>query len=186
MSEHSVIIETLPGSTECWNQEALPEECYDSKQQLQNFVFVEKTVKPRISRNLAYYKQLEMIFEEKINKPKITETDSEGEKCSFTLIKKLDNLCCWLGSILPCLGSQTFPALELHMAELVTVITLHILLCRVIQGLSRRLMLGRLRRLMVADVRLKGSCNKCLLWGGCRSTAAKLLFPTILLQKFGA
>ena len=72
MSEHSVITETLPGSTECWNQEALPEECYDSKQQLQNFVFVEKTVKPKISRNLAYYRHHEMIFEEKINKPKKT------------------------------------------------------------------------------------------------------------------
>ena len=43
-----------------------------NKLQLQNFVFVEKTVKPRISRNLAYYKQHEMIFEEKINKPKIS------------------------------------------------------------------------------------------------------------------
>ena len=134
-----------------------------NKLQLQNFVFVEKTVKPRISGNLAYYRQHEMIFEEKINKPKIIETDSEGKKCSFALIKKLDNLCCWRGSILPCLGSQTFPALELHMAELMTVITLYILLRRAIQGLSRRLMLGRLRRLMVADVLLKGFCSKCLL-----------------------
>lgn len=115
-----------------------------------------------------------------------TETNSEGEKCSFALIKKLNNLCCWLGSILPCLGSQTFPALTLHMAKLVTVITLYILLRRAIQGLSKRLMLERLRTLMVVDVLLKGFCTKCLLWGGYRSTAAKLLFPTILLQKFGA
>ena len=69
----------------------MPEECYDSKQQLQNFVFVEKTVKPRISRNLAYYRHHEMIFEEKINKPIKTETDLEGEQCSFALIRKLDN-----------------------------------------------------------------------------------------------
>ena len=134
-----------------------------NKLQLQNFVFVEKRVKLRILRKLAYYRQHEMILEEKINKPRKTETDSEGEKCSFALIKKFDNLCCWLGSILPCLGSQTFPTLKLHMAKLVTVITLYILLRRATQGLSERLMLERLRRLMVADVLLKGFCSKCLL-----------------------
>ena len=76
MWEYSGITETLPGSTKCRNQEALPEECYDSKQiAITKLHFVEKTVKPKISCNLAYYRQHKMIFEEKINKPRKTKTD---------------------------------------------------------------------------------------------------------------
>ena len=46
---------------------------------------MEKRVKPKISRNLAYYRQHKMIFEEKINKPIKIETDSEGRKMQLRL-----------------------------------------------------------------------------------------------------